>query len=63
MTVELKMTVDSNLPFLSKVVEKIVLTRFNEHSDMYQLMPGYQSAYRKNFSCETAIIKITNDIL
>ena len=30
---------------------------------MYQLMPGYQSAYRKNFSCETAIIKITNDIL
>ena len=53
----------SNLPFLSKVVEKIVLTRFNEQSDMYQLMPGYQSAYRTNFSCETAIIKITNDIL
>ena len=25
----------SNLPFLSKVVEKIVLTRFNKHSDMY----------------------------
>ena len=53
----------SNLPFLSKVVEKIVLTRFNKHCDKYQLMPDYQSAYRKNFSCETAIIKITNDIL
>ena len=53
----------SNLPFLSKVVEKIVLTRFNKHCDNYQLMPGYQSAYRKNFSCKTAIIKITNDIL
>ena len=53
----------SNLPFLSKVVEKIVLTRFNKHCDKYQLMPGYQLAYRKNFSCETAIIKITNDIL
>ena len=26
-------------------------------------MPGYQLAYRKNFSCITAIIKITNDIL
>ena len=53
----------SNLPFLSKVVEKIVLTRFNKHRDEYQLMPGYQLAYRKNFSCETAIVKITNDIL
>ena len=53
----------SNLPFLSKVVEKIVLTRFNDHCDKFQLMPGYQLAYRKNFSCETAIIKITNDIL
>ena len=53
----------SNLPFLSKVVEKIVLTRFNKHCDKFQLMPGYQLAYRKNFSCETAIIKITNDIL
>ena len=53
----------SNLPFLSKVVEKIVLTRFNDHCDKFQLMPGYQSAYRENFSCETAIIKITNDIL
>ena len=36
----------SNLPFLSKVVEKIVLTRFNKHCDKYQLMPGYQSTYR-----------------
>ena len=53
----------SNLPFLSKIVEKIVLTRFNKHHDKYQLMPGYQSAYRKNFSSETTIIKITNDIL
>ena len=31
----------SNLPFLSKVVEKIVLTRFNKHCDKYQLIPGY----------------------
>ena len=52
-----------NLPFLSKVVEKIVLTRFNDHCDKFQLMPGYRSAYRKNFNCETAIIKIKNDIL
>ena len=53
----------SNLPFLSKVVENIVLTRFNDHCAKFQLMPGYQLVYRKNFSCETATIKITNDIL
>ena len=28
----------SNLPFLSKVVEKIVLTRFNDHFDKFQLL-------------------------
>ena len=39
------------------------MTRFNKHCDKYQLILGYQSAYRKNFSCETAIIKITNDTL
>ena len=39
------------------------MTRFNDHCDKFQLMPHYQSVYRKNFSCETAIIKITNDIL
>jgi hypothetical protein len=26
-------------------------------------MPDYQSAYRQNYSCETALIKLTNDIL
>ena len=26
-------------------------------------MPGYQSVYRKNFSCETALIMIVNDCL
>ena len=53
----------SNLPSLSKVVEKIGLTKFNDHCVKFQLMLGYQLAYRKNFSCETAIIKITDDIL
>ena len=26
-------------------------------------MPSYQSAYRKNISCETAICKLINDML
>ena len=35
----------SNLSFLSKVVEKCVLRRFNKHCEKYDLMPDYQSAY------------------
>ena len=53
----------SNLPFLSKVVEKSVLLRFNRHCNENNLMPSYQSAYRANFSCKTALVKLTNDLL
>ena len=53
----------SNLPFLSKVVEKNVLLRFNKHCDENNLMPDYQSAYRGNFSCKTALLKLTNNLL
>jgi exonuclease III len=53
----------SNLNFLSKVLEKVVLDQFLEHCSNYDLFPSYQSAYRKFYSCETALIKLTNDIL
>ena len=53
----------SNLPFLSKVVEKSVLLRFNRNCNENNLMPSYQSAYRANFSCETALLKLTDDLL
>ena len=38
-----------NLQFLSKVVERSVLLRFNKHCNENNLMPDYQSAYRANF--------------
>ena len=37
----------SNLSFLSKVVELCVLLQFNEHCDVYGLVPDFQSAFRK----------------
>ena len=37
----------SNLAFLSKVVEKAALIQFVEHCEENQLLPDYQSAYRK----------------
>ena len=53
----------SNLSFLSKVVEKSVLLRFNKHCNENNLMPDYQSAYRAKFLCETALPKLTSDLL
>ena len=54
---------ERNLSFISKVVEKVVLTQFNKHCSTHRLIPDYQSAYRENYSCETALAKIVNDIL
>ena len=48
---------------ISKVVEKVVLTHFNKHCNTHKLIPDYQSVYRANYNCETALAKIVNDIL
>ena len=53
----------SNLSFLSKVLEKVALRQFMEHCNTNNLIPDYQSAYRKNFSCETALAKLVDDLL
>ena len=53
----------SNLTFLSKVVESAMLLQVSRHCEQYQLQPDYQSAYRDNYSCETMVLKISNDIL
>ena len=53
----------SNLSFLSKLIEKAALSQFLDHCDRYELLPDYQSAYRKGYSCETSVIKLVNDCL
>ena len=53
----------SNLPFLSKVLKRCVVNQFTAYCDANNLLPGYQSAYRRNYSCETALITITNNCL
>ena len=53
----------SNLSFWSRLVENAVLQQFNNHCNLNNLIPDYQSAYRVDYSCETALVKIINDIL
>ena len=53
----------SNLSFLSKVVERCMLLQLSDHCNMFNLQPDYQSAYREDYSCETAVLGVSNDIL
>ena len=52
----------SNLPFLAKVLERIVVDRLQTHLDRYNLNETFQSAYKKKHSCESALLRIQNDI-
>ena len=52
----------SNLPFASKLVEKVVARQINDHGDGNTLRDKMQSAYRSGHSTETALLRIKNDI-
>jgi hypothetical protein len=53
----------SNLSFLSKLLERTVLEQILEHLKKNHLLNPHQSAYRQGHSCETALLRIVNDLL
>jgi hypothetical protein len=53
----------SNLSFLSKVIERVVARRLDQHMTRHQLHEQYQSAYKANHSVETALLRVQNDVL
>jgi hypothetical protein len=53
----------NNLPYISKIVEKAMLSQVNKHMDDHRLLPDYMSAYRPGYCTETALLKVCNDIL
>ena len=53
----------SNLPFLSKILEKVILKRLLSHLRSNNLQEVFQSAYKEFHSTETALLKVVSDIL
>ena len=53
----------SNLNFISKLLESAVLLQIQEHMYNPNLLPQYQSSYQVNFSTETLLLKLIDDIL
>ena len=53
----------SNLEYVGKLIEKVVVDQVSTYRESNGLNPVFQSAYRKHHSCETALVCITNEIL
>ena len=53
----------SNLPFLSKILEKVVLRKRLSHLQENNLSNPFQSAYRAGHSTDTVLLRIVNGIL
>jgi hypothetical protein len=51
----------SNLPFLSKVVEKVVAERVNSFLQSTDRLNPHQHAYKSLHSCETALITVLDE--
>ena len=52
-----------NLAFLSKITEKAAALQIFDHVPSNQMLPEFQSAYRKNHRTETALLRMRNIIL
>ena len=50
------------LPAPSKVLERAVKEQLVEYLEKNKILPKFQSGFRRNYSCTTALLKITNDI-
>ncbi|XP_072052025.1 uncharacterized protein [Amphiura filiformis] len=53
----------SNLPFLFKVIERVASNQIQKYVSENKLEGDRQSAYRKQHSTETALVRLSNDIL
>ena len=53
----------ANILYLSKLIEFVVSLQLKDHMDANQLHISNQSGYKPNHSCETLLLRLTNDVL
>ena len=53
----------SNLTYIGKIIERVVLRRLNTHLNTNNLNCKEQFGYKKHHSTESLLIRVTNDIL
>ena len=53
----------ANLPFVSKLMERVVLRQLINYLQSNSLLPEIQSAYRRGHSAETAVLRVHSDLV
>ena len=52
-----------DLSFISKIIEKAIATQIHSHLINNDIVDNFQSAYKTGHSCETALLRVYNDIV
>ena len=53
----------ANLSFITKIIEKAIATQIHSHLINNDIVDNFQSAYKTGHSCETALLRVYNDIV
>ena len=53
----------ANQSFISKIIEKAIATQIHAHLINNDIVDNFQSAYKAGHSCETALLRVYNDIV